>query len=76
MLAIYPIQGIKRRSKTPVANFPLTIKPPFKNSHMRIFGTAFEETETGIDIATSEPDTEAAGAATEAGFQMLTGAAE
>jgi len=43
---------------------------------MRIFGTAFEETETGIDIATSEPDTEAAGAATEAGFQMLTGAAE
>ena len=30
----------------------------------------------GTDIATSEPDTEADGAATEAGFQMLTGAAE
>ena len=29
----------------------------------------------GTDIATSEPDTEADGAATEAAFQMLTGAA-
>jgi hypothetical protein len=83
MLAMYPTQGTKRRSKTPVANFPLTIKPPFKNNQTRIFRTAFPKTESGTDIATSEPTeavTEAVVRLTQepltTGFQMLTGAAE